>query len=65
MRIPNSNRSGISSIGLAGGIILAGIVFGELSSFWVPMSVVLLIIGTGLESGRTSVSQLGFKNKKY
>ncbi len=64
MRIPNNPRSGLSSIGFAGGIILAGIVFGELNSFWLPLCIVLIIIGTGLESGKNSANQMGFRNKK-
>ena len=53
MKLPeNNNRTGISTVGLAGCIVLAGVVFGGLNPWWLAASVLLIVMGTGLESGK-------------
>ena len=55
MKLPEqNNRTGLSSIGLAGCILLAGVVFNTLHPAWIAASAVLILMGTGLESGRSS-----------
>ena len=53
MKLPE-NRTGLNCIGLAGCVVLAGVVFGQISVWWTVASVVLLLMGTGLESGKSA-----------
>ena len=54
MKLPeNNNRTGITTVGLSGCIILAGVVFGSLNPWWLTASALLIVMGTGLESGKT------------
>ena len=55
MKFPNTeNRTGLSTIGLAGCIVLAGVVFNAINSWWIIAGIVLILMGTGLESGKTN-----------
>ena len=52
MKLPE-HRTGVSSIGLAGCVILAGVVFNSVHPAWLMASAVFILMGTGLESGRS------------
>ena len=55
MKFPEpNNRTGLSTIGLAGCIVLAGVVFGSLNPWWIVASIILLLMGVGLESGKSN-----------
>ena len=55
MKFPGTeNRTGLSTIGLAGCIVLAGVVFNAISPWWIIAGVLLILMGTGLESGKTN-----------
>ena len=45
-------RTGLSTIGLAGVTVLAGVVFNFLSPWWLIASAFLILVGVGLESGQ-------------
>lgn len=45
-----TNRTGINSIGLAGCIILAGVVFDAISSWYLIVSAIFIFTGIGLEN---------------
>ena len=53
MKLPEThNRTGLSSIGLSGCVILAGVIFGNINPAWLVAASVLILMGTGLESGK-------------
>jgi hypothetical protein len=52
MRLPE-NRTGLTTVGLAGCVVLAGVVFGAISPWWIIASVFLILTGVGIESGQT------------
>ena len=53
MKLPEqNNRVGVSTLGLAGCVVLAGVIFGDLHSAWLTASVILILMGVGVESGR-------------
>ena len=55
MKFPSTeNRTGLSSIGLAGCIVLAGVVFNAINPWWIIAGIFLVLMGTGLESGKTN-----------
>ena len=55
MKFPEkNNRTGLSTLGLAGCIILAGVVFNALNPWWLVASILLILTGVGLESGRVN-----------
>ena len=45
-----SNRTGINTIGLAGCIILSGVVFNAISPWYLIVSAFLILLGIGLEN---------------
>ena len=49
-----NNRTGLSTLGLAGCIVLGGVVFNALNPWWIIASIVLLLMGVGLESGKSN-----------
>jgi hypothetical protein len=51
MRLPE-NRTGLTTVGLAGCVVLAGVVFGAISPWWIIASVFLILTGIGIESGK-------------
>lgn len=53
MMLP-SNRTGINTIGLAGCIILSGVVFNAISPWYLIVSAVLILTGIGLENNSNS-----------
>ena len=55
MKFPSTeNRTGLSTIGLAGCVVLAGVIFTDLSAWWIVASIILLLMGVGLESGKSN-----------
>jgi hypothetical protein len=55
MKFPEpNNRTGLSTIGLAGCVVLAGVIFTDLSAWWILASIFLLLMGVGLESGKSN-----------
>ena len=58
MKLPvNENRTGLSSPGLAGCVILGGVIFQFISPWWLLASAFLILVGTGLESGKPTNTQ--------
>lgn len=51
-----SDRTGITTTGAYGAIILAGVVFDFLSPWWLSLSILLWLSAVGIESGRTKKS---------
>lgn len=51
MRFPE-NRVGLTTVGLTGNIIIAGVIFTELSAWWLILGVVLVMSATGIEVGQ-------------
>jgi len=49
MKLP-TDRTGLNTIGLAGCIILAGVVFGAIGPWWLIASGLCLLSGVGLEN---------------
>ncbi|MDC1040376.1 hypothetical protein OAQ62_01125 [bacterium] len=45
-------RTGLSTVGLSGITILAGVVFNFLNPWWLIASAFLILVGVGLESGQ-------------
>jgi|TARA_B100001094_G_scaffold329846_1_gene393564 hypothetical protein len=45
-----SNRTGINTIGLAGCVVLAGVVFNSLNPWWLIASALCILSGIGLEN---------------
>ena len=55
MKFPETNnRTGLSTLGLAGCVVLAGVIFADLSAWWIVASIILLLMGVGLESGKSN-----------
>ena len=54
MKLPDfrkdSQTTGINGIGIAGNILLAGIVFGQISAFWLFAAIPLVLVGFTAES---------------
>lgn len=55
MQIPNYPTSGIGTTGATGLVILAGVIFSDLNSAWLILSIFLILMGIGQEN----------KNYKY
>jgi|TARA_B110000444_G_C18588311_1_gene477243 hypothetical protein len=45
-------RTSLSTVGLSGITILAGVVFDFLNPWWLIASAFLILVGVGLESGQ-------------
>lgn len=45
-----SNRTGINTIGLAGCIVLSGVVFNAISPWYLIVSALFILSGIGLEN---------------
>jgi hypothetical protein len=52
MKLPE-NRTGLTTSGLAGCVVLAGVVFGAINPWWLIASAFLILAGVGIESGQT------------
>tara|TARA_B100000900_G_scaffold407409_1_gene420069 strand:+ start:693 stop:881 length:189 start_codon:yes stop_codon:yes gene_type:complete len=54
MKLPEvKHATGVSTIGLTGVTILAGIIFADLSVWWIIVSVLCIMSAIGLEAGTT------------
>ena len=53
MKFYTENRTGLCPLGLAGCIVLAGVVFNAINPWWIIVGS-LVLMGTGLESGKTN-----------
>lgn len=54
MKLPeNNNRTGLSTAGLVGITILAGVIFAGLNPWWLIASGFFILAGVGLESGQS------------
>ena len=52
MKLPKE-RTGLSTMGLTGVAIMSGVIFAELSQWWLVLSTFLIISAVGLESGKS------------
>jgi hypothetical protein len=50
MKFPLTNRVGLSTAGLTGNMILAGIIFADLSAWWLIASALLILSSIGTET---------------
>lgn len=53
MKLPNE-RSGISTMGLTGVVVMSGVIFANLSPWWLVLSTFLIVSAIGLESGKST-----------
>lgn len=51
MKFPE-NRVGLTTIGLTGNLIIAGVIFTPLNAWWLVLGVVLVMSATGIEVGQ-------------
>lgn len=52
MRIPTENRIGLSSTGVTGNLIIAGVIFGFISPWWLILGGLLVLSAVGIEVGK-------------
>jgi uncharacterized membrane protein YoaK (UPF0700 family) len=53
MKLPNlQNRVGLTTAGLTGNVVLAGVIFGGLNPWWLIVSIIMILSGIGSESGK-------------
>ena len=50
MKIPE-NRIGLSTLGLTGNVILAGVIFAGLNPWWLVLAGFFIISAIGIETG--------------
>lgn len=53
MKLPEFNNvtvRGLSTVGITGNIILAAVLWDQISAWWLILAVFLLLSGTGIES---------------
>ena len=53
MRLPD-NKTGISTTGVIGSLLLAGVIWGQLSGWWLILSIFFIIVAIGNESRGTN-----------
>jgi hypothetical protein len=54
MKLPEvKDATGVTTIGLTGITILAGVIFADLNSWWLILSFIFIMSGVGLEAGTT------------
>lgn len=52
MRLPEvHNRVGLSTAGLTGNMVLAGVMFAGLNPWWLIVSIFMIISAIGIENG--------------
>jgi hypothetical protein len=54
MKMP-SDRTGINTIGLSGVVILAGVVFGSISPWWLILSSIFILLGISMENKNPTI----------
>jgi hypothetical protein len=55
MKLPEvKDATGVTTIGLTGITILAGVIFADLNSWWLILSFIFIMSGVGLEAGTTT-----------
>jgi hypothetical protein len=51
MRLPeNKNRTGISTVGATGLLIVGGVIFADMNTWWLVLGIMLIVSAIGLES---------------
>jgi len=55
MKFPDT-RTGLSTMGLTGIVVLAGVIFAGLNPWWLLVSGFFILSAIGLESGRNNNS---------
>jgi len=53
MKLPE-NRTGLSTPGLAGITVMAGVIWQMIDPWWLVLGIILMLSGIGIESGRSS-----------
>jgi len=51
MKIPE-NRIGLSTTGLTGNLVIAGVIFGFLNPWWLILGTLLIFSAIGIEVGK-------------
>lgn len=51
MKLPLEKPSSLGTFGATGLLLLAGIIWGQLSPWWLFMSIPFLLLGIGSEAG--------------
>lgn len=62
MRIPNLQSSGIGTTGATGLVILSGVIFANISLWWLALAIPLILGGIGQEN-RTNKFYSKFEQK--
>lgn len=47
-----TNSSGVGTLGITGAVIVAGVIWGQISAWWLTLAVLLILSGVGSESSR-------------
>jgi hypothetical protein len=53
MKISTTEKIGLTSLGLAGNILLAAVIWAQISPWWLILSVFLILSAVGVEIGKT------------
>ena len=48
-----TDNSSLGTMGLTGIVVTAGVIWGQLSPWWLTLGVLLIVAGIGSESGRS------------
>ena len=48
-----TDNSSVGTMGLTGIVVTAGVIWGQLSPWWLTLGVLLIVAGIGSESGRS------------
>lgn len=56
MKISTVEKIGLTSLGLTGNILLAAVIWGQLSAWWLILSILLILSAAGVEMGKTKNS---------
>ena len=64
MRLPESKPTGMSTMGATGLLIIAGVIFGFISPWWLILSAPFIISGVGIEAGKTDAIYREDRNQK-
>lgn len=64
MKFPTVQSSGIGTTGATGLVILSGVIFADISAWWLVLSVFLILIGIGQENRANKFYENLEKNMK-